>query len=436
LNIRRSRLVLGLLGATLVISHAVGLLLQARANYDGVIAAALGEGAVYLAAVYCVISRKLGQHALAFIVLVAVVLRVGTVVFPPYLSSDVYRYVWDGRVQGAGINPYRYVPADDKLAPLRDKAIYSHINRADYARTIYPPAAQIIYLAVTRISERVTAMKLAMLVFDSATIGLLGFLLRGMEAPPERILIYAWHPLVVWEIAGSGHVDAVAVAFLALALLARQRNMPALTGISIALGALVKLFPLVIAPAAYQRWDWRMPAAAIVTVIALYLPYLSEGRQVLGFLPSYLSEERFTTGSGFFLLNLLSYLDGGLTLPTALYLAMSATILVVLAFFVSFHRWADDSGFLVGSLILGIVFVILVTPHYPWYFIWLLPLLCLIPYWPAIFLTAASFVLYAGLEERSPGRELLVNTLLYVPFFLAMMIQLCVHHWQRSHESK
>ena len=59
---------------------------------------------------------------------------------PPFLSSDMYRYVWDGRVQVAGINPYRYVPADPALQSLRDDAIYPHINRADIARTIYPPS--------------------------------------------------------------------------------------------------------------------------------------------------------------------------------------------------------------------------------------------------------------------------------------------------------
>lgn len=436
MNIGGHRLALGLLGAGLVLLHATGLLLQAEASFDGVIAIALAEGVIYLGAVYCVTSAKGGRYALTFILLTAVLLRAGTAVFPPYLSSDVYRYVWDGRVQGAGINPYRYVPADDALTGLRDETIYPHINRADYAHTIYPPAAQIIYLAVTRISERVTAMKLAMLAFDLAAIGLLVLLLRGIGAPPERVLIYAWHPLTLWEIAGSGHVDAVVVAFLALALLARQQNMPALTGVSIALGALVKFFPLAIAPAVYRRWDWRMPAALVATVVALYLPYLSAGRQVLGFLPNYLSEERLTTGSGFYILNLLSFLSGGFALPAAPYLAVTMLILAGLAVFVSCHRWTTDQGYLVGSLVLAIAFFALVTPHYPWYFLWLLPLLCLVPYWPALFLTAASFILYAALADRSPVRELLVNTLLYGSFLLAALIHLCVDRWHRSRRSR
>ncbi len=424
------RLALVLLGAGLLLLHGVGLYLQTQASFDGVVAIALAEGVIYLAAVFCVTRLKASRRAVAFILLTAALPRIGTVVFPPYLSSDVYRYVWDGRVQGAGINPYRYIPADDALKSLRDDAIYPNINRAGYAHTIYPPAAQMIYFAVTRFSERVTGMKLAMLVFDVATMGLLAILLQGLGASPVRVLIYAWHPLTLWEIAGSGHVDAVVVAFLSLALLARQRRMAGLAGAAIALGTLVKFFPLVIAPAVYRRGDWRLPATFVMTAVALYLPYLSAGRQVLGFLPNYLGEERLTSGSGFYLLSLLSFLSGRSDLPTAPYLAAAALILACVALFVSFRRWPADNGYLVGSLILAILFFVLVTPHYPWYFLWLLPLLCLVSYWPALLLTTASFILYAYLENRTPAREFLVNTLLYGSFLLAALIHLWVHRWR------
>ena len=427
MKIGANRLTLVLLGAGLVLLQGAGLFLQTRNNFDGVVAITLVEGLVYLIAVGRFTRIPADRHSVWFILLVAVVLRVATVVFPPYLSSDVYRYVWDGRVQAAGINPYHYVPSDDVLAPLRDDAIYPHINRASYARTIYPPAAQILYYAVTRISERVTAMKLAMVAFDLATIGLLLLLLRDLRTSPNRVLIYAWHPLTLWEIAGSGHVDAVVVALLALALLARQRDWPVLTGISIGLGALVKFFPIVIAPAVYRRWDWRMPAALGITVVSLYLPYLSAGSQVLGFLPRYASEERLTTGSGFYLVSLISNLGAG-TLSAIAYVCLAGLILGGLALFVSLRRNGDD-GYLVGSFILAIALLLLATPHYPWYFLWLLPFLCLTPYWPGLLLTAASFVLYVTLEDRSPAREFLVNTLLYGSFGLAAAIHVCVHRW-------
>ena len=111
------------------------------------------------------------RAALIVILAGAVAMRLALLFVEPYLSTDIYRYIWDGRVQAAGINPYRYVPNAPELAHLRDAAIFPNINRADYAVTIYPPAAQAIFLAVTRLGESVVAMKLGLLAFEAAASG-------------------------------------------------------------------------------------------------------------------------------------------------------------------------------------------------------------------------------------------------------------------------
>jgi hypothetical protein len=423
------RLALVLLGVGLIALHGIGLFLQTQGNFDGVVGIVLAEGIVYLAAVGCLGRVESGRPILLVILAIAVLSRIATLALPPYLSSDIYRYIWDGRVQAAGINPYRYIPADDALAALRDSAIYPNINRANYAHTIYPPAAEMLFFLVTRVSEQLTAMKLAMLAFDLATIGLILVLLRSMGAPLSRVVIYAWHPLSVWEVAGSGHVDAAMIFCLTLALLARQRGWLALSGIALALATLVKFLPVVAAPALYRRWDWRMPAAFIATIVVLYLPYLAVGKGALGFLPNYLQEERLTSGSGFYLLSLLAFVTG-IDLPARPYLVIAASILTAAALFVLFRPGAAQRDAASGTLILALVFFFLVTPHYPWYFLWLLPLLCLVPYWPALLLSAAAGALYFVIEERSAARELLVNSLLYGAFLLAAVIQLCVHRRQ------
>ncbi len=431
MSVTGRQLALILLGAGLIILHGIGLFLQTQGNFDGVVAVMLAEGIVYLAAVCCLGVVESNRSLLLVILATAVLLRMATLALPPYLSSDMYRYIWDGRVQAAGINPYRYIPADEALAALRDSVIYPNINRATYAHTIYPPAAEMLFFLVSRVSEQLTAMKLAMVAFDLATIGLVLLLLRGLGAAPSRVLIYAWHPLSVWEVAGSGHVDAAMIFCLTLALLARQRGWLASSGVALALGTLVKFLPVTAAPALYRRWDWRMPAAFITTIVVLYLPYLAVGKGALGFLPVYLQEERLASGSGFYLLNLLSFL-AGIDLPPGPYLAIAAAILGAAALFVMFRPSAGQQDAASGALFLALVFFFLVTPHYPWYFLWLLPLLCLVPYWPALLLTTAASALYFVLEERSATRELLVNSLLYGAFLLAAVIQLCVHRRQHA----
>ena len=237
------------LGGGLLLLNLVGLYFQNRHYADGFLPMVLLEGALYLAAVCCIGQTGWGGRLIPFILLVAALLRLGPLLLPPYLSNDIYRYVWDGWVQGAGINPYRYIPSDEALRPLRDEMIYPNINRVNYARTIYPPAAEMIYFAVTCLSEGVTAMKLAMLAFDGGTIFLILCLLRRDGAPPERVLIYAWHPLTVWEIAGSGHVDAALCFLLTLAFLARRRSMPMWTAAALAGATLIKYFPILLMPA-------------------------------------------------------------------------------------------------------------------------------------------------------------------------------------------
>ena len=158
------------------------------------------------------------KRALWLIFGVAIVLRAYVLLFDPLLSSDIYRYVWDGRVQAAGINPYRYFPADEALAFLRDGTIFPHINRADTAVTIYPPVAQFFFLIVTRIGENVTVMRLALLGCEAVTVTMITLLLRRMNRPVTRVIAYLWHPLPLWEIANSGHVDALMVALMLLGL--------------------------------------------------------------------------------------------------------------------------------------------------------------------------------------------------------------------------
>src|SRR5205823_3818984 len=111
----------------------------------GFIVAAMLQGAIWAVAAVAVTSGNGGRSALALILATAILLRVGALAAPVYLSDDIYRYIWDGRVQAAGINPYRYIPTDTHLAPLRDEAIFPNINRNNYAPTIYPPVAQLLF---------------------------------------------------------------------------------------------------------------------------------------------------------------------------------------------------------------------------------------------------------------------------------------------------
>ena len=178
------------IGAALLALTLIGPVVHARLGDIAFVSLAVTQG---LLVAYATRLAEIcpERQALWLIFGVALALRAALLFVPPHLSTDIYRYVWDGRVQGAGINPYRYLPAAPEFAPLRDAAIYPFINRKDYAPTIYPPSAQMLFFLTTRLSDGLVAMKLVLIAFEAVTAAVvLGFLLR-LGGPATRVLAYA-----------------------------------------------------------------------------------------------------------------------------------------------------------------------------------------------------------------------------------------------------
>ncbi|HKG23432.1 MAG TPA: glycosyltransferase family 87 protein, partial [Blastocatellia bacterium] len=288
---------------------------------SGYIGMYIAHFAIYLAACYVVFrlprppSRVVRVGVIVLVVLFAAIFRAELVGQPPYLSSDTYRYIWDGRVQASGINPYRYVPSAPELEYLREDKIYPKINRGDYAPTPYPPIAQAVYFAVYLIHPlSITAFKVAMSVFDIISILAIMMVLFRLGLDPARAVLFAWHPLLIWEGAHSGHVESVFITFIAVGLLAWAYKRAVLAGCAIGLATMVKFYPALLLPVfmfsgpasldhppglsdnpirrildaargvLLDRRNLRFIAAFAGTVVISYLPYLSVGKGVLGYL--------------------------------------------------------------------------------------------------------------------------------------------------------
>jgi hypothetical protein len=383
------------------------------------------SGALWLLAVAIVQRHRLPPRTVWLVIGVAVAMRLLTLFAPPMLSSDMYRYVWDGRVQLAGINPYRYLPAADELALLRDDAVYSHINRGNYAHTVYPPVAQAIFALAAMVTPSVFGMKLMIALFDALSMIVLALLLRLIGRDPAQLLIYAWLPLTVWEFAGNAHIDGAAAGLLALALLVAARGNSVWTGVVLAAATLTKFLPAVVLPAFWRPRDWRLPLSLAVTLIICYLPYLSVGWRVLGFVPGYLAEEHIEGGQGIFLLQVLGRF---MPLPgwaAAVYLAMVLCLLAVLAarfVFATSPPGSIDARVTLQAhqaVVLGAILLAALSPHYPWYFGWLAPLACLAPVPAVLWMLAAAPLLAHGAVEY-----LAIPMAVYVPAAVLAAIDL------------
>lgn len=401
-----------------------------------------GQFAIYLLACYFVLrggvpaSRKLKWLLLAIVLLFAAAFRFDLVAQRPYLSTDVYRYIWDGRVQAAGINPYRYVPAAPELAGLRDDKIYPHINRRDYDSTPYPPGAQVIFFAAYLLhSSSLTSFKTLLSLFDLLAIAALMIVLGRSGLNPAQAILFAWHPLLIYEGAHTGHIESAFIVFLVLALLAQSYRKPALTGMALAMATLIKYYPAMLLPAfllatasdarekaqdsaglSHSHGESFGQRAAglfspekirallnvaniklllgfVLTIGLVHLPYLLKGAAAAGSLENEFSEEGFTgKGGRYFLLQILRTL---IPVPTNLFLLIAVLAIFALGWWWLLQRKRDglDTALAAMSLI-GLYFFI-VTPRYHWYYAWILPFLCFAPRLCWLYLTGATVLLYA-----------------------------------------
>jgi hypothetical protein len=402
---------------------------------------------LYVAACLIILTSAVDRFTFPIILAVAIACRLVTLYPDPFLSSDVYRYVWDGVVQHAHINPYRYVPGDPALAFLRapNQDIFDNINRRDYAHTIYPPAAQFLFYLITAISPTLTFMKTAMVLFEGLTMWALVALLRHLGLRREQSLLYAWCPILIWEVAGSGHLDSVAMAFISLALLFRYRRRPMVTGIFLALAVLTKLYPIVLLPALMMRrepagasfasklrgWDWKMPATMFALIAAGYAAYSSVGMLVFGFLGGYVKEEGIESGARYFLLELAQRVPGLHGLPTAaFYLVCATTFAALTAWSLKVAMDHPEGGaFLRPAFALAVALMLLFSPHYAWYIIWLVPFFTLVPNLPVLAYLTGFFYLYTtALAEPGP-KMFLANEYLYALVFGAVILEMILRRW-------
>jgi alpha-1,6-mannosyltransferase len=214
------------------------------------------------------------------ILLGALLLRLPLLPLPPTLSDDVLRYLWDGKVAAAGLNPYAFAPAAEKLTPLRDEIW----RRLPHKRvpTVYPPLSIAAFSIASRLPFPMAAWKLMATGADLAACWLLLRLAGRLGLPAGRTAWYAWNPLVALEVAGMGHVDALGVAAAVGAVLfllpavpiARRSGAAMSAAVLAAAGILAKLVPFAALPmwARQSGRSGRFLAAAIGLTAVAALP--------------------------------------------------------------------------------------------------------------------------------------------------------------------
>ena len=385
---------LGALGAlTIGCWWAIRLLGDVR-NHLGTFYGWFGAAfTLYLAALWCVrkAERRDGSKrhialVVGFIILIGVISRLLLVGMTPTLSDDIYRYRWDGLVQQAGVDPYLYPPNHSALDSLRDGQ--DQLINFPHLRTVYPPLTELAFLAATTFSASLTVQKWPFLIGEGILIAALLAVLVLRRRSMLWVLAYAWHPLPILEIAGSGHNDALGIAMLWLGIAAWELRRYSAASFSWALAFLSKYAAVLLVP-----WWWlrRVGRSQFGFFLALSIVPLVAHPTVLTAITGSLGAMSARFGSNGSVHSLLAFLLGS---------SLVARVICAVAW-VAFAWWwarreADVVRYLLGVMAAGAV---LSPVLHPWYLVWLIPAFCFWRPCPLVVLTgtvALSYTVWPG----------------------------------------
>jgi hypothetical protein len=326
-------------------------------------------GIVYLLAVREVFRTPRFSRSVIIIGLVlAAVWHIEFLRVPPGADDDIHRYVWDGRLQLLGYNPYIVVPSDPAVKQLHT-AETRNLNNPDLASP-YPPGAQLFFRAITAIHQSTFAFKVAFVVCDFAIVLLLLDVLRRNQQGAHRVLVFAWNPLLAVEVAGSGHIDILGALLLLISLAALARSWRTIAALAFALAVTVKFLPIVLLPLYWKRFRIRDFALVVAVIAFVYVPFLHHGHIPIGSLATYIRTFRFN-GPVFAALDKV--------VPVQLLAALAVVVGLVTATWLRSTAPESSSDVFAWPMAASLLCAPVV---FPWYLLWLLP-----------FLTSASTLL-------------------------------------------
>ena len=380
-----------LLGATL----CVALTFCSRNFGDGggpyFMACLTLAGIVYLVAIREFFATPTFARRVVVIGLVlAAVWHIEFLRLPAGADDDIHRYVWDGRLQRLGYNPYLVVPSDPAYKGLHTPETRT-LNNPDLPSP-YPAGALLFFRAVTAIQESIFALKIAFVACELAIAFVLLDVLRYNRQGAHLVLVYAWSPLLAIEVAGNGHLDILGALLLLVSAAALGRRWRTTAAVALGLAIAVKFLPIVLLPLYWKRVRMRDAALAAAVVALLYVPFLYHGRIPIGSVGTYVRNWRFN-GPVFALLDRVA--------PPQLLAGLAVLSGLVTAIWLRSAAPEGSPDIFAWPMAASLVCAPAV---FPWYLLWLVPFLSSASTLPIIVWTVSMIPTYVMWHLRPPGR--------------------------------
>lgn len=370
------------------------------------IAIALAAGIVYFVALYLLDRSAERRGLIWFVLAVALLFRCTLVPLEPSLSDDLYRYRWDGIIQQAGWNPYAIAPEDRRLIGFRD-VYWPHVSNQEMPN-IYPPLTELTLRATAAASGKLLAFKAPFLAAEGLLLALLAFWIRRSGRRSFTLAYYAWNPLVVVEVAASGHNDPLAMLFAAVALFLIIERRTVLSTLALAAAVLAKFFPVLLAPLLLRKSGWPRTARSWTSVglacglaALTWWPYRAAWPRVLDLFHPY--RKHWVNNASFY--TLFHWFSGSDDWAWGIGVGIVAGIALWAAL-----RSVDPLR--AAYLLFGAV-PLLSQNAFSWYFLWVTPLLVFFPNPAWLLLTILQFLSYHVLIGYG-----ILGTWRFEPFFL------------------
>jgi len=382
---------------------------------------------------YAWIIRDAQPGSLSFWLITALLFRLIFLFSLPTLSDDFYRFIWDGRLWSEGYHPFAELPSSYVQRGIAgiDPALFSKLNSPEYF-TIYPPTSQLVFWLSVKISPQsilgsVIVMRVIMLLAEAGSFFIMHKLLRRFGLPSTNILIYALNPLVIIELTGNLHFEALVIFFVLLSVYLLLTNHWIGSALSMATAIGAKLVPLIFIPALVGalgiKKSIRHGGVTILFLLILFFPLLDWQvfQSMSKSLALYFNKFEFNASLYYLVREYGFWKYGYNIIQTAGWkLGLIAGILILLVSFRKGLTWnhvVNENTY--PSLITkwmwsGSIYFLFTTILHPWYITTLLALSIFTTYRFPLVWTGLIFLSYAGYNQHGFEENLWLTALEYL----------------------
>jgi alpha-1,6-mannosyltransferase len=383
-------------------------------------AAFMSSSVFFLIAAYQLFRKDLPNSYVYVAIGIAILVRFSFLWTSPIGSDDLYRYVWDGKVQAHAINPYAYAPNSAELKHLSTATISSLVNHPEMKSIYFPLSEWIFYLSYVVSGEQTWGIKGLLLLSELCALYGLFLLMRTLDIPRRFMLLYAFCPMLFFEYAIDAHVDGFGLPLLIFALYFYFDKKKLLSMILLGLSLSIKPTALVLLPVfffAEKDWRARLTIAFIplLTLAVQFAPYVVSANPFES-LSTFTKNWTFN-GFVFNVIDMYVHDNQQTRLMCSIFLAIIILILSLL------KRPLFD------KLYYAVLFLLLFSPVvHPWYVGWLAALLPIARRWSGlVYVSTLSLTCFTYISFQLQGvwkEEPLVWLLEYLPVIVLLILEL------------